>query len=226
MPAKPWPSAIQLSTAGRSRIGRVPVVLAKTMASIPARPDGDSIVATSSAVRQKGVEKIPERRPMSVIVASAIGMELCLKPSVCVTTSTRAGWSIDVSEEGLSVRDAVSLEHDDNSTPARSPQSQPRPVIMRSDRRRRSYTTPLTSAAQPYNHSTCQMFNRLPPEDRCPECDGTGVESGCEAESKPRPCSACHGEGLASEEYSSFWLNVVLSLLVCGFIAAVSCLAS
>jgi hypothetical protein len=99
------------------------------MASKPASPDGDSIVATSSAERQNLVEKIPERRPISAIVASAIGMELCLKPSVCVTTSTRAGWSIEVGEAGLLVRGAVSLEHDDIITHVASPHSQDRPII-------------------------------------------------------------------------------------------------
>jgi hypothetical protein len=76
------------------------------------------MVATSSAVRQKLVEKIPERRPTSAIVASAMGMELCLKPSVWVTTSTRAGWSMDVGEAGLPLRGPVSLEHDEIITPA------------------------------------------------------------------------------------------------------------
>jgi hypothetical protein len=88
------------------------------------------MVATSSAVRQKLVEKIPERRPISAIVASAIGIELCLKPSVWVTTSTRAGWSIDVGEAGLPVRGAVSLEHDDIITHVASPHRRDGPIII------------------------------------------------------------------------------------------------
>jgi len=66
---------------------------------------------------------MPERRPISAMVASAMGMELCLKPSVCVTTSTRAGWLIDEGEAGLAVRGPLSLEHDDIITHAASAQS-------------------------------------------------------------------------------------------------------
>src|SRR4029434_5441420 len=103
-----------------SRIGRLPVVLANTIASMPASPDGVSIVATSAAVRQNVGEKRFARRPRSVIVASAIGMELCLNPSVCVTTRTREGGSIELGEVP-----GPSPEHDAITTPAASPHSQP-----------------------------------------------------------------------------------------------------
>jgi hypothetical protein len=86
------------------------------------------MVAMSSAVRQKLAEKMPERRPISAIVASAIGIELCLKPSVWVTTSTRAGWPIDDGEAGSAVGGPVSLEHDEIITAAASVQS--RRLIM------------------------------------------------------------------------------------------------
>src|SRR5262245_44946954 len=96
-------------------MGRLPVVLANTIASISASPDGVNMTATSSAVRQNLVENRFDRCPRAAIVASAIAMELCLKPSVWVTTSRRAGGSIAVGDAG-SVR-GPSLEHDDMIMP-------------------------------------------------------------------------------------------------------------
>jgi|SRR6185436_6467325 hypothetical protein len=108
-------------------MGRLPVVLANTIASIPASADGDNMVATSFAVRQNCVEKRFERCPSSAIVVSAIGMELCLKPSVWVTTSTRAGGSIGVGD-AAPLRDPSSLEHDDAITPVATISTDKRPV--------------------------------------------------------------------------------------------------
>jgi hypothetical protein len=50
-----------------------------------------SIRATSSAVRQNAVVNRPDCVPSAAIVVSATAIELCLKPSVCVTTIRLAG---------------------------------------------------------------------------------------------------------------------------------------
>src|SRR5262245_20491640 len=115
MPAKPWPPWIHSSTAARSGIGRLPGVLANTIASVLARAKRVSIREASAAVRQEVVEKSPDRWPRALIVASAIGMELCLNPSVCVTTRTRRAGLTGVGDVGL--EDLVSLEQDHIRTP-------------------------------------------------------------------------------------------------------------
>src|SRR5687767_4839369 len=89
MPTNPLPAATHDRKAVRSGMGREPVVFANTTARYAVSTCGVSILRTSSAVRQKSATKRPLSVPRSRRAASAAGIESCLKPSVCVTTSTR-----------------------------------------------------------------------------------------------------------------------------------------
>jgi hypothetical protein len=56
-------------------------------------------------VRQNVTVKRPDVRPSVSSVVSAVGIELCLKPVVYVTTSTFDGWPAAVGEVGMVVED-------------------------------------------------------------------------------------------------------------------------